>query len=274
MSTLRQTRQPVLAQFEQFQEEYLKRLQSNIPILQEVASYLTQFQGKQLRPLLVLLSAKACGTLKPQHILVATVIELLHNSTLIHDDVVDESDTRRGQASIRTQWGNQAAVLCGDYLLAQTMKTLHEIHDDYVTSIVNDTVATMCQGELQQLATNNQSLDQNSYLHIIGCKTASLMAACCQLGAYPMDGCSNPTFSKAMHDFGYHYGIVFQIRDDIHDSNRYHDATPDPTVDTPHLIKHHTQLAIDAIQALPHSPARQSLLGLLSPSAPQPTNQQ
>ena len=273
MIAIQQIRQPVLAQFEQFQKEYLKRIQGNLPVLQEVSSYLTQYQGKQLRPLLVLLSAKACGTLKPQHILVATVMELLHNSTLMHDDVVDESDTRRGHAAVRKQWGNQAAVLCGDYLLSQTMKTLYDIHDDQVTDIINSTVSIMCEGELKQLAFNNQTLDQNNYLDIIGCKTASLMSACCELGAYPMDGSDTSNYRKAMHDFGYNYGIVFQINDDNHDSNILHDATPNLHVDTQQLIKHHTQLAFDALQAIPHSPARQSLLDLLSPLAPQPTNQ-
>ena len=273
MIAIQQIRQPVLVQFEQFQKEYLRRLQGNIPVLQEVSSFLTQYQGKQLRPLLVLLSAKACDTLKPQHILVAAVMELLHNSTLMHDDVVDESDTRRGHAAVRKQWGNQAAVLCGDYLLAQTMQTLHDINDDQVTNIVNSTVATMCEGELKQLATNNQPLDQNSYLDIIGCKTASLMATCCELGAYAMDGSSTSPYRKAMHDFGYNYGIVFQINDDIHDSNILHDATPNLKVDTRQLIKQHTERAFDALQAIPHSPARQSLLDLLSPLAPQPTNQ-
>ena len=99
------------------------------------------------------------------------------------------------------------------------------------------------------------------------------MAACCELGAYPMDGSDTSNYRKAMHDFGYNYGIVFQINDDNHDSNILHDATPNLNVDTQQLIKHHTQLAFDALQSIPHSPARQSLLDLLSPLAPQPTNQ-
>lgn len=263
MITIQQIRQPVHDLFGQFQNEYINRIQSSIPTLQDVASYLHQYQGKQLRPLLVLLSAKACNTAKPQHLLVATALELLHNSSLMHDDVVDESDSRRGHAAIRKQWGNQIAVLCGDFFLSQTMKALYDTHDDYVVQTVNKTVATMCEGELHQLATSSQPLNESNYIDIIGCKTASLMAACCQLGAYSFDGKDSP-FVWHMRDFGYHYGLVFQMRDDIDDHNARHDATPRQEVDTLQLIDQHTRLAVEALSHIPPSEARQALRDLLT----------
>ena len=267
--------------------EYQRHTRSDVPLLSEVEEYLGQFPGKQLRPLLVLLSAKACDTMQNGHLVIAAAMEMLHNATLMHDDVVDESDSRRGRAAVRQRWGNQVAVLCGDYYLAQAMQAIHCLNDKNVTQIVNDTVCTMCKGELKQLAYASQLLDEERYIDIIGSKTASLMAACCKLGAvFPLAqilGSQKEVENKtewdevynkirAMSDFGYHYGIVFQIRDDMHDIDSRHDATLQANVDPQQLIDRHTILAHQAIERLPDSPARQALLALLSASAPQPTN--
>ena len=172
--TLTELIQPVQHHFDLFQEEYQCRTHSTVPLLKEVEEYLNQFPGKRLRPLLVLLAAETCGTLDDRHIIAAAIVEMLHNATLMHDDVVDESPRRRGHDSVRHRWSNQVAVLCGDYYLAQTMSALHEIND---TRIVNNAVRTMCEGELKQLATANCPLDAESYIDIIGSKTASLLSA-------------------------------------------------------------------------------------------------
>ena len=271
--TLTELIQPVQHHFDLFQEEYQRRTHSTVPLLKEVEEYLSQFQGKRLRPLLVLLAAEACGTMTNSHILVATIVEMLHNATLMHDDVVDESSLRRGHDSVRHRWGNQVAVLCGDYYLAQTMSALHEINDSYATRIVNNTVRTMCEGELKQLANANRQLDEANYLDIIGCKTASLIATCCELGACHI-GCTTVSpFREALRNYGYNYGIVFQIRDDMHDTDSRHDATLLGTIDPQQLIDRHTRLAIEALSSLPDTPAHRSLRSLLLPDAPQPTNQ-
>lgn len=271
--TLTQLIQPVQPHFDLFQEEYQRRTHSTVPLLHEVEEHLSRYPGKRLRPLLVLLAAEACGTMANSHILIATIVEMLHNATLMHDDVVDQSPLRRGHHSVRHRWGNQVAVLCGDYYLAQTMSALHEINDSNATSIVNNTVRTMCEGELMQLASANRPLDAEAYIAIIGRKTASLLSACCELGACHIGSQTESPYRQALRDFGYHYGILFQIRDDLHDTDSRHDATLLPTIDPSPIIDHHTQQATDALNTLPHSPAKQTLLTLLLPTAPQPTNQ-
>ena len=173
--TLTELIQPVQSHFELFQEEYQHRTHSTAPLLKDVEEYLSHFLGKRLRPLMVLLSAEACGTMNSNHILVATIVEMLHNATLMHDDVVDESSLRRGHESVRHRWGNQVAVLCGDYYLARTMMTLHEMNDSNATSIINNTVRTMCEGELKQLASANRPLDEDGYIDIIGTKGVARM---------------------------------------------------------------------------------------------------
>lgn len=264
---------PVRYHFELFQKEYHRHTRNAVPLLCEVEDYLAGHPGKQLRPLLVLLSAQACGSMANGHIVLATVVELLHNATLMHDDVVDESDNRRGHDSVRHRWGNQVAVLCGDYYLAEAMSALHWVNDKTITDIVNRTVRTMCEGELKQLASANKPLDEETYIDIIGCKTASLMSACCALGACHIHE-PQPILENmmALKDFGYHYGIVYQIRDDMHDSDARHDATLQSAVDPQRLINHHTQLATDALRPIPDSPAKQALLSLLLSTAPQPDN--
>ena len=125
--TAEELQEPVRLPFNDFRDEYRRYTHSVAPLLHDVEEYLAQIPGKQLRPLILLLSAKACNTLTHSHILLATAIELLHNATLMHDDVVDESDTRRGHESVRHRWSNQVAVLCGDYYLSQVMSILHEV---------------------------------------------------------------------------------------------------------------------------------------------------
>ena len=265
--TIEQLRQPVKAEYDRSVQEYHSRMLGEATILNEVSSHLAAHPGKMLRPLLVLLSAKACGTLNDKHILLATAMEMLHNATLMHDDVVDESDTRRGNRSVRGQWGNQVAVLCGDYYLSQTMQLLQQVGDPKATALVAETVSLMTQGELMQLAAtrnsqqttaNSQQTTLDEYLKVIGLKTASLMACCCQLGGME-------------RDFGYHYGMLFQMRDDLGSLDPRHDiAIPDNT-NPQTLIADHTRLASEALDALPHSEARETLRSLLLPSAPQPS---
>ncbi len=268
--TIDQIRQPVINEYNLFLEEYRRRTQSNVELLEEVVDYLSHFPGKQLRPLLVLLSAKACQHLAPMHVKLATAVEMLHNASLMHDDVVDESDSRRNHDSIRHRWGNQVAVLCGDFFLAQVMTLLQEVGNRAASETLAKTVSIMSQGELKQLAAVHKKVKTASYIDIIGSKTASLLATCCQFGAYSPDGPLSATYGQALYDFGYHYGIVFQIRDDINDFNQDHDvALPDDAAPQ-QLIDEHTLLAQKALLQLPESAARQTLLDMLLPTAPQP----
>lgn len=267
--TINEIRSTIHTEFLAFREEYDRYTRgeggsNSIRLLDEVEEYLGQHQGKQLRPTLVLLAAKACGHVQQGHILLATAMELLHNATLMHDDVVDESDRRRGDDSVRKRWSNQVAVLCGDFYLAQVMQLLHTVGDNQASQMVAQVVSTMCRGELAQLYwTSGKSVTQDVYLDVIGSKTASLMAVCCELGAMPLSSSAPAPYRQALHNFGYHYGIVFQILDDLADNQTIHDIQMPGSSNADDLIQHHRQLATDALLPLPQSPARQALESLL-----------
>lgn len=271
--TIEELQAPVQNQFLQFKEEYKVYTQSNTPLLQEVEDFLAQVPGKQIRPLLLLLSAQACGHLSHHHILLATAMELLHNATLMHDDVVDESDFRRGKESIRRHWGNQVAVLCGDYYLSQVMMLLQSIGNSEASNSVAKTVAIMSQGELKQLsALSNNNFSTNTYLDIIGSKTASLMALCCELGAMNLADGNGNDYRKTMYEYGYHYGMVFQMRDDLADTHSSHDIGFPKGFDVHEQISEYTKIALQSLVPLPASPAKEALGKLLLPSSPSPAN--
>lgn len=266
--TIEEIQLPVLDEFRLFKEEYARRIKGGSgeyypSVLAEVEEYLSRHQGKMLRPLLLLLSAKACGPVSGHHIKLATAMEMLHNATLMHDDVVDESDQRRGADSIRHRWGNQVAVLCGDYFLSQAMALIQETGNREASTLVAQTVATMSMGELKQLyLVGRKDISADQYIDVIGSKTASLMSVCCELGTLP-DGVGEAPFSQPMRDFGYHYGIVFQIRDDMADMQEAHDIRMPASLNPEEPAAHHAQLAFDALGLLPDSPAKASLLNLL-----------
>ena len=192
------------------QQEYIRRItQGNAPILLEVEHFLASTPGKMIRPKLTLMSAATLApTISQRTLLMAVAVEMLHNVSLLHDDVVDNSPTRRGLPSVANHWGNATAVLVGDYLLAQLMQLLHEIDDKQASSLIAKTVVAMPESELYAL--QSAPSDAASYLRILDGKTARLMATSCALG--------NPMLEK----FGLHYGRFFQLRDDIADG----EATP------------------------------------------------
>ncbi|MBR4175795.1 MAG: polyprenyl synthetase family protein [Bacteroidales bacterium] len=194
---------------------------SDIPIINDINKHLMSQNGKQLRPMLTLLSACCCGlpdnTTPPHPVFNAVAaIETLHTSTLIHDDVVDQSDVRRGNPTVNHLWGNKTAVLLGDYYLALVMKTINAIDNKTITQIINHTVIQMSEGELlQQQQSNNYDTDQSVYYQIIRKKTALFMAACCKIGAaFATD---RTDLHHEAYLFGENIGIAFQIRDDLLD---------------------------------------------------------
>ena len=194
---------------------------SEIPIINEIQRHIQFSKGKQLRPMLTLLSACCCGLpldAAPNHPVfdAAAAIETLHTSTLIHDDVVDDSEMRRGIASVNKLWNNKTAVLIGDFYLAKVMKTINNIDNKQLTSTINDAVILMSEGELlQQQYSGNYTADQDAYLQIITRKTAVLIATCCKAGAI-LAG-ADTTLCETARQFGNDLGVAFQIRDDIMD---------------------------------------------------------
>ncbi len=195
-----------------FRASYETTLRSDVSVINNIADQLAHNHGKQLRPLLMMLSAGASGAPFDKLEYLATAIEMLHNATLLHDDVVDDSDLRRGEPSIRKQFGNKVAVLCGDYYLAKVMMLLTDYNNTEVNHIVDNTVMAMSSGEILQQQRSKQ-LDGNveHYRDTIFRKTASLISACTELGA------RGTAWQKEMKAFGLHFGMAFQLRDDLLD---------------------------------------------------------
>lgn len=197
---------------DQVRDEYLRRLSTGDGILlSQIEQHIASHMGKMLRPQLLLMSAATLGEEvldSRRTLLLAVAIEMLHNASLLHDDVIDHADNRRGQSSVNHRFGNTAAILAGDYMLAQVMSILHEVNDTDAATRINRTVITMVEAELLQLQPTPQTAD--NYLRIIDGKTAALFATACALG--------NPEYEE----FGLHYGRLFQLHDDIAD----HEDTP------------------------------------------------
>ena len=213
MSQLPQIFSPVEREMKEFRAEFRRAMISEVPLVNLVAKYLIRTKGKQLRPMLVLLSAKACGEVNDATYRAATLVELLHTATLIHDDVIDDSELRRGFASIKALWRNKVGVLMGDYLLAQGLLRTVKTGEYHFLEITSNAVRRMSEGELYQLQKARQlNIDEAAYFRIIADKTASLLSTCCELGAASVPGHS---YQNAMRDYGEAVGIAFQIRDDL-----------------------------------------------------------
>jgi octaprenyl-diphosphate synthase len=181
-----------------------------------IARYIIRQKGKKIRPLLVLLSAKISGGITERTYRGALLVELLHTATLVHDDVVDNADKRRGFWSVNKVFKNKAAVLMGDYLLSRGLMIAVEGKDYDFLGVITNSVRRMSEGELLQIQkTRKLDIDEETYFKVISDKTASLLETCCEIGA--LSAAQNEVYSSAMKKFGDSIGIAFQIRDDILD---------------------------------------------------------
>lgn len=222
MSQLSEILHPVEREIKEFHAEFRRAMISEVPLVNLIAKYLIRTKGKQLRPMLVLLSAKACGNVTDATYRAATLVELLHTATLVHDDVIDDSDERRGFASIKALWRNKAGVLMGDYLLAQGLLRTVKTGEYHFLEITSNAVRRMSEGELYQLQKARQlNIDEVAYFRIIADKTASLISTCCELGAASIihprlrqEG-GGWSYVEALRNYGEAVGIAFQIRDDL-----------------------------------------------------------
>ncbi len=199
-----------------FNKEFKDCLKSDVKLINKVVEYIAKNKGKRLRPILVFLSSKICGEVNRNTLRAAAIVELLHTATLVHDDVVDKSDTRHGVPSINSLWDNKISVLIGDYMFAQSLINSLDIHNFEVFDILSVAAKRIVQGEINQIDMNkNQSLDENEYYKMVGHKTAALFTACCELGAVTTG--INGDKRKALAECGENAGIAFQIRDDVLD---------------------------------------------------------
>lgn len=193
-----------------------KRLHSDVVLVRQVAEYIIQSGGKRLRPALVLLSAGAFGYRGTHHHELAAVVEFIHTATLLHDDVVDESDLRRGRKTANAMFGNAASVLVGDFLYSRAFQMMVEIDDMRVMRVLSDATNVIAEGEVLQLMNcHDADLDEASYLQVIRYKTAKLFEAAAQLGA--ILGGGSPEIEQRMAAYGMHLGTAFQLIDDVLD---------------------------------------------------------
>ncbi|MEX0639189.1 MAG: polyprenyl synthetase family protein, partial [Balneolaceae bacterium] len=191
-------------------------IRTDVFLLDRIIRYLHRQKGKEIRPLLVFLSAGLFGTVGRRAYIAATMIELLHTATLIHDDVVDEADKRRGFLSINKLWRNKAGVLLGDFLLSKGLLVALDNREYELLHVLSEAVSKMSEGELRQLKTSRLlNMTEERYFQIISEKTASLIAACCKCGAISTS--ADETVHNKMQEIGLWMGISFQIRDDLFD---------------------------------------------------------
>lgn len=207
---------PIKNELTTFNQIFKSSMKSKVGLVDLIANYILKQKGKKIRPILVLLSAALSGGINERTYRGAVLVELLHTATLVHDDVVDAADKRRGFPSINAVWKNKIAVLMGDYLLSRGLLLSVENNDFDFLNIITDTVKRMSEGELLQIQkTRKLDITEEVYFQIISDKTASLIQTCCQVGVF--SSTDDERFRNALKDFGHYLGISFQIRDDILD---------------------------------------------------------
>jgi len=199
-----------------FEHRFKEAAKSRAPLLDRIMRYVVKRKGKQLRPMFVLLSARLCGSITESTYRAASLVELLHTATLVHDDVVDDSAERRGFFSVYALWKTKASVLIGDYLLAKGLLLSLDNNDYKILHILSDAVRKMSEGELLQLEkTRTLAIPEEVYYEIIRNKTASLLASACAAGAWSSSNDEEKT--EKMRAFGEYVGMAFQIKDDLFD---------------------------------------------------------
>lgn len=199
-------------------EEYIKKnYQSDVTLIPTISSYLSNGGGKRLRPILVLTTSKLCGyNGGDRHIRYSCVVEFIHAATLLHDDVVDGSDKRRGNPSVNVKWGNNASVLVGDYLFSESLYLMSEEGDVRIINLISDATKKLAEGEVKQLVNKyDLTITEEEYLDVVHRKTAALISACCGIGS--ILGGVNSDKEKALISFGKNIGIAFQLIDDMLD---------------------------------------------------------
>lgn len=216
MSILTEIRKPVEKEMCQFESYFNRTMKSEIPLLNIILNYILRRKGKQMRPLLVFLTAGLNGKISEATYVASTLIELLHTASLVHDDVVDDANERRGSLSINALWNSKIAVLVGDYMLSRGMEISLEKSRYDMLEIVSEAVKSMSEGELLQLQkARKMNIKEEDYYKIIKSKTAALIAACTACGAKSVTEDADKI--QLMKDFGENIGIAFQIRDDLLD---------------------------------------------------------
>jgi len=216
MSIIDDIKKPIAEEMKAFEPKFKASMSSRVALLDRITQYIVKRKGKQLRPMLVFLSAKLHGEVTESTYLGASLIELMHTATLVHDDVVDDANQRRGFWSINALWKNKIAILVGDYLLSKVLLLAVDNKEYDLLQIVSTSVKEMSEGELLQIEKARKlDITEDIYFEIIRQKTASLIASCCGVGASSV-GATQEEVTQ-MHQFGEWLGLAFQIKDDLFD---------------------------------------------------------
>jgi len=207
---------PIENELAEFQKQFSGTLKSKVALIDLITKYILKQKGKKVRPVLVLLSAKLCGSINQRTYIAANLVELLHTATLVHDDVVDDAKKRRGLASINAVWKNKAAVLIGDFLLSKGLLVSLDNGEFEFLQTTSEAVRRMSEGELLQIQkARNFDATEDTYFRVISDKTASLIKTCCKLGA--LSSTKDADKIEALSVYGENLGIAFQLRDDLLD---------------------------------------------------------
>jgi octaprenyl-diphosphate synthase len=216
MAKLADIKAPIAQEMKEFDKRFKSNLRSNTPIVDRVMNYMVRRKGKQLRPILVFLTAKMLGEVQDRTYVGASLIELMHTATLVHDDVVDDADMRRGFFSINALWKNKVAVLIGDYLLSKVLLLAVDQKEYELLGTVSTAVKSMSEGELLQIEKARKlDITEDIYYQVIQQKTAVLMETCCMVGAQSAN--ASLEVQEKMQRFGRELGLAFQIKDDLFD---------------------------------------------------------
>ena len=207
---------PINHHMDEFEIKFKQSMKSSVPLLDKITNYIVKRKGKQIRPMFVFLSAQSAGTINDSSYRAASLIELLHTATLVHDDVVDDSNERRGFFSVNALWKNKIAVLIGDFLLSSGLLLSLDNNDFHLLKIVSTAVREMSEGELLQIEKARKlDISEEIYFEIITKKTAALIAACCAAGVASVT--TDEKIINQFKEFGINTGIAFQIKDDLFD---------------------------------------------------------
>ena len=216
MNTIKEIKKPIQQEMLLFEKKFKDSLNSKVPLLDKILHYIVKRKGKQMRPMFVFLSGKLFGEINESSFRAASLIELLHTATLVHDDVIDDANMRRGFFSINALWKNKIAVLVGDYLLSKGLLMSLENEEYDLLQIVSKAVKEMSEGELLQIEKARKlDIEEDVYFEIIRQKTATLIAACCACGAVTAK--QDKETVERMRKFGELIGIAFQMKDDLFD---------------------------------------------------------
>jgi octaprenyl-diphosphate synthase len=203
-------------ELEDVEDQVRKNLDSSVALVNTVAAHILSSGGKRIRPLLLLLCSRLCGYVGKDDLLLASLVEFIHTATLLHDDVVDDADLRRGRQTARRVWGNQVSILVGDYLYSKAICHIVGFHNQAINEVLSEACRKMAEGEVLQLHYNgNPAVTESEYLRIVEYKTAGLIAASCRIGAIVGDAAAEQ--QSALFRFGQHLGIAFQLADDTLD---------------------------------------------------------